>query len=118
MREIKFRLIIDKKIVGYLRLKDGWTQFQAIGRKDWYFPCNFKWELAEQYWGKDCNNNDIYVNDRVVPHASSNRTDAMRGIIIFDEEEGTYRVDVGTEEFLMVRPCECEVIGTIHTETE
>ena len=60
MREIKFRLLNGNEIVGYLRLKGGWTQFQAIGRDDWYYPCNFKWTFAEQYIDrKDKNGVDL-----------------------------------------------------------
>ncbi len=61
MRETKFRLICNNKIVGYLKLEKGWTQFQEVGSDDWVYPCSFKWEKAEQYTGlKDKN---IWEND-------------------------------------------------------
>ena len=61
-----------------------------------------------QLWGKDKNDEDIYVGDYVCPLVG--RTDAMRGKVIYDKVEGTYRLDVGTEEFLMVAPYDCQLI--------
>ena len=71
-------------------------------------------ETVSQYWGKDRKDKDIYVGDEVL--IFQDLTDAQRGILVFDEDEGVYRFDLGTEEFLMIRPCQCEVIGHIHKE--
>jgi len=58
-----FKLKKDGKTVGYLKLANGWTQFQRIGRDDWYYPCDFKWNTAHPFVTKDKNGKDIYKGD-------------------------------------------------------
>lgn len=66
-----------------------------------------------QYWGKDRDKQDIYVGDEVCPLVK--RTDAMRGRVLYDEEIGSYRIDVGTEECLMVCPDDCKLLDNTDT---
>ena len=65
-------------------------------------------ESVGQYWGKDRDGYDIYVGDEVCPLVR--RTDAMRGKVIYDEETGGYRIDVGTEEYVEVCPDDCKLL--------
>ena len=68
--------------------------------------------ILYQCIAKDRDDNDKYIGSRVklfdVP------SDARDGIVVYDEEEAMFRVDVGTEEYCPLIPREVEVIGTIH----
>lgn len=73
MNEHLFKLKKDGKTVGYLKLADGWTQFQRIGRDDWYFPCDVKWTSAHPFVTKDKNDKDVFADD-IVSHDRSEFT--------------------------------------------
>ena len=60
-----FKLKKDGKTVGYLKLADGWTQFQRVGRDDWYYPCDFKWISAHPFVTKDKNGKDVFAGDKL-----------------------------------------------------
>ncbi|KKL47422.1 hypothetical protein LCGC14_2335700 [marine sediment metagenome] len=118
-REIKFRLLLDNSIVGYLQLYEGWTQFRAVDETEWSYPCSFKWEKAEQFTGlkdKDGNDLDWWEGDIIlaiteIPH-----------IIVFDngafylEENGGGRW-LGNEAAQWDISCRKKV-GNIHTNSE
>lgn len=63
MSEHLFKLKKDGKTVGYLKLAKGWTQFQALGREDWYYPCDFAWHTAHLFVTKDKNGKDVFAGD-------------------------------------------------------
>ncbi len=66
-------------------------------------------DTVGQYITKDRKDNDIYTGSRVklfgVP------SDAQEGIVVYDDEEAMFRVDVGTEEYCPFIPKEVEVIS-------
>lgn len=65
MTEYLFKLKRNgKKTVGYLKLADGWTQFQVLGRNDWYYPCDMKWTSAHPFVTKDKHGKDVFVGDK------------------------------------------------------
>ena len=67
MTEHLFKLMKDGKAVGYLRLKDGWTQFHSTNfeKDQWYYPCGFKWTSAHSFVTKDKNGKDVFADDEV-----------------------------------------------------
>ncbi len=101
MRPIKFRLIQDKKIVGYLRLKNGWTQFQAIGRENWYYPCDFKWTDAEQFTGRLLSDStiEIYEGSRVNLIVEDGGQDyKYAGTIVWYNSDSCFSIKLDTDE--------------------
>ena len=74
MNEHLFKLKKDDKTVGYLKLAAGWTQFQILGRNDWYYPCDMKWTSAHPFVTKDKNGKDVFGDDPVWLHWKGKKT--------------------------------------------
>lgn len=64
--------------------------------------------VGQETGAKDRNNQPIWEKDEVM--IFGDYTDAQRGIVIYDEEEATFRLDVGTEEYCPFFPREVKVI--------
>lgn len=65
-------------------------------------------ETVNQYITKDRNGDEIYLASKIRLFDVPN--DARNGIVVFDEEEAMFRVDVGTDEYCPFIPKEVEVI--------
>ena len=68
MNEQLFKLKKNGETVGYLKLAKGWTQFQSLGRNDWYYPCDFAWHTAHPFVTHDKNGKDVFADDFVWYH--------------------------------------------------
>ena len=83
MTEHLFKLKKDSKMVGYLKLASGWTQFQSLGRIAWYYPCDFKWTSAHQFVTKDKNGKDVFAGDEVLVYRG--RENIGEGYVFFND---------------------------------